>query len=154
MLMDMPDEDGLVSALEPRPSPARPLSVTLLAFGVLTIAGLHLMRGIQALMQWEVIAALLPGLQVYLTLSGFLWASIGFPLAWGLWRGDNRAPRLLGWVALAYTVYFWLDRLLLRQGLEPANLPFAFGLTVVLLFFTFWTLSRTRARRFFMGRDA
>ncbi len=152
--MDTTEEGGLVSGLNTQSVSPRPLSVTLLAFGVLTIAGLHLIRGILALIQWEVIALLVPGLQIFLVLSGFLWALVGLPLAWGLWRGDPRAPRLAQWTTLAYTLYYWLDRLLLRQALEPANLPFAFGLSVTLIFFTFWTFSRARVRRFFMGRDA
>jgi hypothetical protein len=132
----------------------RPFSVTLLAFGVLTIAGFHLIRCIQALLQWEFIASLVQGLQIYQGLSGLLWAMAGFPLSWKLWRGDPRAARLVRWVTLAYALYYWLDRLLLRKGLELVNLPFAIGLTILLIFYVFWTLSRARVRRFFQSRNA
>jgi hypothetical protein len=129
----------------------RPFSVTLLAFGVLIIAGFHLVRAIQALIQWEVIASLLPGLQIYLGLSGLAWALVGLPLAWWLWRGHPRGLRLVRWISLTYALYYWLDRLLLRGGLDPVNLPFAIGLTILSLLFVFWTLSRGRVRKYFQS---
>jgi len=131
---------------------SRPLSVTLLAFGVLIIAGFNLVRGIQAAIHWQFLSPLLNGLALYQALSGFLWAAVGLPLAWGLWRGSHWSARLVRWATLIYCVYFWLDRLLLRKGLEPANLPFILSLTIVVIFFVFWTVSKRSVRAYFGER--
>ena len=128
---------------------SRPFSVTLLAFGVLIIAGINLYRGIQAAIEWQFLAGLLPALPLYQALSGFFWCLVGLPLAWGLWRGARRAARLVPYAVMAYLLYVWLDRLLLRKDLESASLPFALGLTSLLLFLVFWILSRPRAKYFF-----
>jgi hypothetical protein len=128
---------------------SRPLGVTLLAFGVLMIAGFNLVRGIQAAIQWQFLSPLLSGLPLYQGLSGFLWAVVGVPLAGGLWRGIPWAARLMRWATLLYSVYFWLDRLLLRRGAEPANLPFTLGLTALVITFVFWTLSKASVRAYF-----
>jgi hypothetical protein len=129
--------------------PSRPLGVTLLAFGVLMIAGINLIRAEQALEQWKFIAGISPALALYQALSGFLWSLAGFLLTWGLWRGRSWVIRLALWVAAAYTIYFWLDRLLLRRGLEPTNLPFLLGLSALIWGFVIWILSRPSARSFF-----
>jgi len=128
---------------------SRPFSVTLLALGVLTIAGINLYRWIEAILQWRFLAGLLPALPSYLLLSGLFWSLVGFPLTWMLWRGHRRAARLAIWGALAYTIYYWLDRLLARQASAFDNLPFTLGFTVLVLALVLWTVSRPNARAFF-----
>ena len=128
---------------------SRPVSVTLLVFGVLTIAGINLYRCIQAIVQWRFIAGLLPALLPYIMLSGLFWSLMGFPLALSLWRGHRIASHLTMWGVLVYSIYYWSDRLLVRQGLAPDNLPFTLGFTVLVFAFTFWTLSRPGAKAFF-----
>jgi hypothetical protein len=125
------------------------LSVTLLAFGVLIIAGINLVRLGQAIKQWQFIGELYPALPYYQALSGLFWSLAGFPLAWGLWRGSYQATRLVRWAALAYTIYFWLDRSLLRSGLEPTNLPFTLAANALLLVFVFWSVLSANVRVFF-----
>jgi hypothetical protein len=138
--------------LQSRTSPFRPLSVTLLAFGVLIIAGINWIRIWQAIRQWQFIAELYPALPYYQAFSGFVWSLVGFPLAWGLWRGSKRAYHWIRWAALAYTIYLWLDRLLLRKGLELANLPFSLAANALLLVSVFWVVSRSRVRTYFQQR--
>lgn len=127
----------------------RPFSVTLLVFGVLTIAGINLYRCIEAILQWRFLAGLLPALVSYIMLSGLFWSLIGLPLAWSLWRGNRRAPQMTLWIVLVYITYYWLDRLLIRQGSASDNLPFTLGFAVLVLAFVFWTLSRPVAKAFF-----
>ena len=144
--------------------PRRPTSVTLVALGVLTIASLHLIRLILAIIDWHFLETL-PGISpIYLVLTGFLWSVICLPLWWGLWRGLSWAPRLTRWAALAYVLYDWVERGFLtwrnfrQTGLSPAlpwlsdipaNWSFWVITTVILLAYIFWTLSRPKARAFF-----
>jgi hypothetical protein len=103
----------------------------------------------QALNQWRFLAELLPTLPVYQGLSGIVWGAAGVPIAWGLWHGARWAARLMPSAAVIYTVYAWIDRLLLRRGLEEYALPFAIGTTVILLASIFLILSRPRVKSFF-----
>jgi hypothetical protein len=120
-----------------------------LVFGVLIIAGINLYRCVQALLQWRFLAELLLALPLYQVLSGIVWGLAGIPIAWGLWRGVRWAARLVPYTSVTYTIYAWIDRLLLRRGLEPYDLPFAIGITVILLAFVFLILSRPKVKSFF-----
>lgn len=137
----------------PQLQAGRPSRVTLLALGVLTIAGLNLYRLIQAIVQWDFLASL-PGFSpLYLAISGLFWAATGLPLAWGLWLGREWAPRATQLFSVGFALYFWLDRVFLTDDpLIPAgssNLFFLGGLTIVLLALTFGILSTARSRAFF-----
>ena len=67
--------------------------------------------------------------------------------------GDNCRRRPVCAGALLYALYYWLDRLFLSDWLKsrtpPANLAFSLGLTLVLLVFMFWTLSRPKIKVIF-----
>lgn len=131
------------------PANPRPLSVTILALGVLTYAGFNLIRFYQAIRLWDFLSAI-PGISpLYLVASGLLWGAVGVALAWGLWRGYAPARRLTLVFAAAYALYTWIDRLWISKPGLSANLPFSAGLTVLLLLVTAWILTRPRARIFF-----
>ena len=134
-------------------SHSRPVSVTLLAFGVLTIAGLNLIRLFQAIAQRQFIAALVPGLPFYQAGSGMMWGACGLALAWGLWQGRAWAGRTVIWAALAYLLYDWLDRLMLRKGASLTSWPFMAVVTALVLGYVFFTLSRPKVRAFFHLKD-
>lgn len=127
----------------------RPFSVTLLALGVLTIAGLNLTRLIEAI-DLRVFLAEYPEVPVlYLALSGLFWGMLGFPIFWGLWSGRRWAlPTTIAY-ALAYSVYFWVDRLMSAVRISERNSPFMVGANLFLLLMTGWILSRRKARSFF-----
>jgi hypothetical protein len=127
----------------------RPLSVTLVALIVLFITLLHLIRLFRAIYLWDFLADL-PGISpLYLILTGLIWSLIGLPLGWWIWRGHPRSLKITRIVALAYTMYYWLDRILVAEGsVERPNDAFVAGLNVMLLAFIFWTLSRPQIIRF------
>lgn len=140
--------------------PKRPFSVTLLAFGVLIIAVLNLTRLLSAIRFWPFLQEILPFSGLYLVGTGLIWAGFGLPLFWGLWHGLPWSPGITRIAAVAYLIYYWLDRLLLANhpGRE-ANLPFAVGASLVGLVWIAWTLSRPKAMIFFRqitaaGRNA
>jgi hypothetical protein len=137
------------SAIRNQYSP-RPLGVTLLALGVLSIASLNLLRLVDAVRLWEFLSKLLPISPLYLALTGLIAGGAGLILAWGLWKGRGWAPRFTRLASLAYMIYYWLDRLLLSNAdSRRSNLPFSIGATLVLLALVFWILSRPKAKAFF-----
>jgi hypothetical protein len=132
------------------PKPRRPLGVTLFALLVLTFAVLNLLRLVQAIQKWDLLAGFLPITPAYLVLSGLLWTVLGFPLALGLWRGWRLAYLLSPVALLGYSLYLWADRLLLsgyreRQG----NWLFVAGLNILILAWSFWVLTRPKAMAYF-----
>ena len=144
----------------PLSKPQRPVTVTLLALGVLTIASLNLVRLYLAISQWKFLAELPAASPLYLVLTALVWNAAGWPLVWGLWKGKSWAPSRCRTFTLAYAVYFWLERLFLfgrphgSTGLPSlASLPgygiFSAVITVLLVAFVFWTLSRKPVKGFF-----
>jgi hypothetical protein len=133
--------------------PGRPLSVTLLALGVLIIAWLNMVRWVQAVRQWSFLTSLPVVSPLYPLLSGLFWTLAGLPLFWGLWRGLRWAYRLAPLCAGLYTLYFWIDRLVVGQGisLQWNNFawPFQAGINLLLLGSLAWILSRSRTKAFF-----
>jgi len=131
----------------------RPRGVTYLAIVVLIMAGINLVRFIQALRQWDFLASLPTIHPLYTALTGLFWSLLLFPLAFGLLRGLRWAPWLT-WAALfLYIVYFWLDRLLFVEpfsfdGSDPA-LPFLVGAALFGILLVFLILRRKSARKFF-----
>lgn len=71
------------------------------------------------------------------------------PLTWGLWRGYEWTPQVTILAALAYTLYYWLDRLLISNSAGNQNWPFAIVLNITLVILIYWVLSRRKARAFF-----
>lgn len=128
---------------------SRPFSVTLLVLGVLIIAIVNGIRFILAISQWEFLNDILPISPIYLVLSGLVWSLILLPLVWGLWRGYSWAPRLTMISSLAYTLYYWLDRLFLTTNYGGQNWPFVIVFNIILLISIYWILSRRKARAFF-----
>ena len=131
---------------------SRPLRVTLLAVGVLTITSLHLLRLVEAVRQWQFLTGL-PGVSpVYQALTGLIWASAGLLLFWGLWRGHARAARFAPGYLLAYALYYWLDRIFIANpAISLANWPVTAALTIVGLAYMFWALRARASRNYFKG---
>ena len=133
-----------------RRKPERPLLVTLLALVVLSITAIHLTRFINSLTAWEFLSSLTGVSPLYLALTGLVGVLVSLPLFWGLWRGHPKSPLATRILAVVYTIYEWLGRsgLIGAGGLRP-SWPFAAGVTLILLIFIFWVLSRPNAKAFF-----
>lgn len=127
----------------------RPFSVTLLTLGVLTIATVNIIRFLLTILQWEFLNDILPISPVYLAFSGLVWSLVLLPQAWGLWRGYSWAPRLTLITSLAYSLYYWLDRLLLTANYGGQNWPFVIVFNIILIVSIYWILSRRKASAFF-----
>lgn len=129
----------------------RPLSVTILAAGVLSVAVVFGTQAYQTLRQWRFLQSLpLSVSPVYLLGAGIVWAAAGLYIAVSLWRGLGIAPKATQIAAWAFAGYYWLDRLALASSpLTQTNQPFALGATITAIILIYWTLTRPKARAFF-----
>ena len=129
----------------------RPKSVTWLAVGVLILAVLHFTRLVSTISRWEYLETLWLSVPlIYFVLSGLIWGLSAGVLGIGLWRGRNWAIRYTHYGAIAFTVYYWVDRLFLSiDPLRKTNFKFSLGATVFLLAIIYWILSRPKAQLFF-----
>jgi hypothetical protein len=137
----------------PKERRCRPFSVTLLAIGVLTIAGIHLIRLLQTIQNWDFLAGL-PGVPpLYMALTGLVWAAVGFPLGISLWRGASHALPAVRLMTAAYIIYDWFNRSFAayRSGSLAASFAWGFSalLTVILLVCVLWITSRPRVKAYF-----
>ncbi len=127
--------------------PERPWMITLLCLGMLVPILFHGLRVVQAVRQWDFLAAL--PLQVppaYLAASGLGLSLVGLAAFWSLWRGHPWAARLFWPWALAMAGAVWYERLVLAVAPGGgANWPFALVLTILLLAFPAWALTRWKA---------
>lgn len=132
---------------------SRPLTVTLLGIGVLLIAGINGVRLFQAARQWNFLASLPSVSPLYIALSGLLWFLAALLLSWGLLSGKSWAPTAARVFALLYSLYYWIDQLVVaRAGQNPAHppaWPFDLGANLFLLLFTLIILIRPAAKAFF-----
>lgn len=126
---------------EERRRKKRPFLVTLLALLVLFISCINLIRLIEAIRTWDFLVSL-PGVSpLYIALTGLIWTLVGFPLAWGIWRGYPKAPLATQILVPVYALYYWFDRIIIAQTINASsNLLFAIIITVVVILLTFWTL--------------
>ncbi|MBC8506983.1 MAG: hypothetical protein ISR58_08720 [Anaerolineales bacterium] len=138
----------------PISKPKRPFPVTLLILLVLTYTSLGWFGFIEAVRHWDFLQELpLVVPPLYLASRNAFWGLAGIPLIWGLWVGRHWAWRVTQIAAVFYTLYYWLDRLLLADSSAIAGRwPFALGLTITCLFYTFIVLWLPRSRRFY-NRD-
>jgi hypothetical protein len=128
----------------------RPLSITLLAWFVLVVTILNLLRLVMTLRNWEFLAGLLPMSPVYLALSGLSWCLLGFPLTWGIWLGKSWAPKFTLISIIAYSIYYWSDRLFAPGYPQRSSGSYSFiGLNLLIAMWSLWILSRPNARKFF-----
>jgi hypothetical protein len=132
-------------------TPKRPLSVTLLTWVVLILTSLNWLRLIEVIRGWKFLQSLTPAPPVlYLAIMGLFWGLVGAILVWGLFLGRAWSPRLMRNAAVSYALYYWLDRLLVADSSAiSSRWPFALGMTIVLLAFTYWNFSRQKTQQFF-----
>ncbi|HJS30233.1 MAG TPA: hypothetical protein VJ768_11455 [Anaerolineales bacterium] len=130
----------------------RPKSVTLLAVGVLILAGYFFLRAALATNRWELLLEYFPAstMPFYLVLTGVLWGCAFLIVGLALGRGIQWAPRLSRILAVLFAGYWWLDSLFL--AVDPAVRGagfFRLAATILLLAVTFWVLARPAAKKYF-----
>ena len=130
-----------------RPIRARPISVTLLALGVLLFTIWYAIRLVAGL-SLPSLPLSIPGW--YLPLSGAVWVGCGAVALWAIWRRQPWTPAMIGWTCLVYALWRLADRVLLaRSDYADQTLPGMAGLLLLALAGVAWILKRTAARTYF-----
>jgi hypothetical protein len=128
-------------------SSQRPAIVTLLGLGVLTLAAVFLVR-LAAGLRPPAFLNSIPGW--YLPLTGAVWGTGGSVLAYGLLSGKHWAPGLARLAALAFTVWYWADRLFLSQSdYAVLSRPADATINLIALVILIWGLNRGGTRSYF-----
>jgi hypothetical protein len=129
----------------------RPRSITILSEMIFLFSCLYLTRLVMTISQWDFLShTLLKPSPIYLVISGLVFGMIGFPLAVSIWRGSSWAWRTVRLVIPIYLGYYWLERIILSSlTLWSLNWLFIFGVTVIVLLWTCWTISRPDNKAYF-----
>jgi hypothetical protein len=124
---------------------------------VLTFAGFHWIGLILAAQQWDflrtigaqgsLLAGSLPAYQIARSLA---WGLAGSVTGWGLWRGLHWAPGGLGGLLLAYSVYYWVDRLWVSAVGAGDSWPF-WAISNAILLMLVWASLRRKPVRLYFG---
>jgi hypothetical protein len=129
----------------------RPLSVTFLAsgvlfFGVFTVLGLW--NSVQLL--WIHPSFLSQGTILYLIVRGVILTLFSVILGVSLWRGITWAPLVARWSVIILVLWYWLEEMvLINPDFRGDNLLFMAAVTVFIILFPWWVLSRPPSRAFF-----
>ena len=141
-------------------APARPWSVTLLGFGVLSITVLGFLRGYLAIREWYFLASW-PGVSpLYLAASGLLVGLVGAFVFWALASRKPRALYLTQAAVLTFALAYWLDQIFVAdhpfsdpagtaRPFLPANWAFAAGVTAFVLIYTGLVVRSARVQAYF-----
>lgn len=128
----------------------RPVSVTILIIVVLLTGGLHLLRFIQSIKNWEFLEQLLPFSPLYFILSGLVWIFLCLIILFGITKRKSWTILVLIGAAAGYSIYFWVDRFLLAdlKG-RISNDIFTLILNIILLGILLFIISRSTVRDYF-----
>jgi hypothetical protein len=129
---------------------SRPFTVTLLACLVLITTIVHLVRFVYAITWWRFLTTLHGNPPLLIVFSGLTGLLVGAALFWGLWIGHSRAPLAARILIPVYLGLQWVEQLIsLRRGNEFENWPFMSVISLVVIIFTYWTLSTSKVKFYF-----
>jgi FtsH-binding integral membrane protein len=128
----------------------RPLSVTLLALGVLSIALVNLAGFVQAFFTWDFLEKLLSFSPAWIGISRLFWGVWGIFVAWNLWYGRKAAPKLILWTSISFLLFTWINRLVLYTSAgRSANFGCLSVISIILIVFMIWAITSPEAKSFF-----
>ncbi len=115
-----------------------PFRVTLLSGVVLSLTAWNLFRVGTAIAWRGILAefAAQPG-PLYIGISGAIWSAVGLVLVWAILWAKKWTPRLLAGAAAAYTLWYWIDRLVLQT--QRDNWPFTLAVNLLIFILVVFT---------------
>jgi hypothetical protein len=75
---------------------------------------------------------------LYIGLTGAFWLTAGILIVWSFWTAKPWTRTMIAGASLAYTAWYWADRLLLQQ--PHTNWPFLAVFNLLALILVFWAL--------------
>jgi len=131
----------------------RPISVTLLAWGVLILTMSNVLRFGSTLAQWELILRLMerPG-PIYIAATGLIWALAWLIVFLSLWFGLRWARLATFSAAIIYSSYYWMDRLIYQSEVTRKNISFSLGITILFLISTAIIMLLPGSRKYFQTK--
>lgn len=149
-----------LSSPTPEARPSRPPSVTLLAFGVLSITVLGLLRLYLAIREWRFLASW-PGVSpLYLAATGLLVGLLGGLVFWAILTRQPYAMRLAEAAVLTLALGYWLDQIFVAdhayrdpagatQAFLPHNWMFTACVTAFIIIYTILVARSHRVKAYF-----
>ncbi len=131
----------------------RPIPVTLLAWGVLILTMFNAVRFGSAVAQWDMIVSLMerPG-PIYIAVTGLIWALCWLIVFLGLWFGSRWARHMALIMAILYSSYYWIDRLIYQSEVARKNLAFSLSVTIFFLISTAVIMLLPGSRKYFQTK--
>ena len=130
----------------------RPLCATLLLWVVLGLGAWSVVRLVTAVNWWSRLSTYTSApLRSYLVISGLVWLCASLFSLWSLWKGIRRYPLVIATTAIAFSVWYWLDRAFM--SMPAANWEFALGVTLLLLICVILCVRHHGTREFFLQRE-
>jgi hypothetical protein len=127
---------------------SRPVSVTLLAFGVFCLAVFNLLGVINGILRYKFVSDLpIKVSPIYLIASDAFWGLLFVGLSFGLWRLRHWGRRGVLVALSLYVAQSWFNRWLLSQAdYMQVTAPFAILLNTVILGLVWAVLLRRSVR--------
>lgn len=129
-----------------------PFTVTLLTLIVLTFTTWSGIRLFQTMRYWNILISYnsQPG-PLYMTITSLVWVLIGTALTFGLIIGNSRWLLFLKLTVIFFTIWNWIDRLMLQNSLLSIQFPLA--ITVFMLLFIAMLINHKNTKFYFKLRD-
>ncbi len=125
----------------------RPIGIIILTAFILFYSAWNGLRLGEVFFFWKTLAKY-GNHPFYIALSGGIWLTSGLVIAWGLWMSRTWCKLAAATGAITYTIWYWLDRLLLQE--PHANWPFSLIVNIIILILIFLTLFSSKLSLLFM----
>jgi|YelNatPaOPRAMG01_1025707.scaffolds.fasta_scaffold04209_4 hypothetical protein len=124
--------------------------VTVLFIGVLTSAGMHLLRTIYAIQNWSWLQNILGWIIYYMLISGLTFFFLNLIILLLMIQRNQRIQIYLTVYILLLMGAYWFDRLVLSIGESHWNIPFVIGSQLMMLLI-YTLLMRSKGVKAYFG---
>lgn len=124
--------------------------VTVLFVGVLTSAGMHLLRAIYAIQNWIWLQNILGWIVYYMLFSGLTFFLLSLIILLLMIQRNHRIQLYLTIYIILMICAYWFDRLVLSIGESHRNIPFVIGSQLFILL-VYILLMRSKGVKAYFG---
>ncbi|MGB9673897.1 MAG: hypothetical protein ACPL3P_07130 [Anaerolineales bacterium] len=129
-----------------------PKGVTVLLIGVLSCAGLHLLRLVYAIQNWQWLIKILGWVVIYMAVSGLSFFFLDLVMMLLIVKRNKRTYFYLSGYILILLLAYWIDRLFLSIGESFKNVPFVIGFQLLLIII-YLILMKSRGMQTYFGDE-